>query len=59
MNENYVFDKDNVRFRKEGTSFGKIVKRIVAFFLASLSIAVVYYAIFALIFNAFYFEIKF
>ena len=51
MNENYVFDKDNVRFRKEGTSFGKIVKRIVAFFLASLSIAVVYYAIFALIFN--------
>ena len=51
MNEDYVFDKDNVRFNKERTSFGKIVRRVLAFFLASLSIAVVYYIIFALIFS--------
>lgn len=51
MNEDYVFDKDNVRFRKDRNSFRKIVKRIVTFFLASLSIALVYYVLFALVFD--------
>lgn len=49
--EKYVYDKDGVRFRKERISVRKIVKRCLTFFLASVSVAVIYYVILALIFN--------
>ena len=51
MDEKYIFDKDNVRFRKDKTSVRRILKRVFRLFLASLSIAVLYYVIFALLFN--------
>lgn len=51
MDEKYIFDKKDVRFRKEKTSVRRAVKRIFRLFLASISIAVLYYVIFALLFN--------
>ncbi len=51
MDSNYVFDKDNVRFRKEKPSVMKILRKIFRFFLMSVTLAVVYYVIFALLFN--------
>lgn len=49
--ERYVYDKDGIRFRKERVSVGKIARRCLAFFMASVSIAVLYYVVFALVFN--------
>jgi murein DD-endopeptidase MepM/ murein hydrolase activator NlpD len=51
MNSNYIFDKDNIRFRKKKTSVWAVVRRILMFFVASLSLAVVYYVIFSLVFS--------
>lgn len=51
MDEQYIFDKDKMRFRKEKTSVGKALRRLFRLFLASVSITVLYYAIFALLFN--------
>ena len=51
MAAKYVFDKDNVRFRKEKPSVMKILRKIFRLFLVSLTLAVVYYAVFALLFN--------
>ena len=51
MAAKYVFDKDNVRFRKEKPSVMKILRKIFRFFLVSLTLAVVYYTVFALLFN--------
>ena len=51
MDGKYIFDKDNIRFRRERMSFGKILRKILSFFLASISLAVVYYVVFALLFN--------
>lgn len=51
MDEKYIFDKKDVRFRKEKTSVRRAVKRIFRLFLASISIAVLYYVIFAVLFN--------
>ena len=51
MNSNYIFDKDNIRFRKKKTSVWAVVRRILMFFVASVSMAVLYYVIFSLIFS--------
>ena len=51
MDEKYIFDRDNMRFRKEKTSVWRMMRRIFRLFLASVSIAVLYYAVFALLFN--------
>ncbi len=51
MDEKYIFDKDKMRFRKEKTSVGKLLRRVLRLFLASVSIAVLYYVVFALLFN--------
>ena len=51
MDSNYVFDKDNVSFKKEKPSMMKILRKIFRLFLVSLTLAVVYYAVFALLFN--------
>ena len=51
MDGKYIFDKDDVRFRRERMSFGKILRKILRFFLASISLAVIYYVVFALLFN--------
>lgn len=51
MSSNYIFDKDNIRFRKKKTSVWAVIRKILMFFVASLSMAVLYYAIFALVFS--------
>ena len=47
----YIFDKDNVRFRKVKTPIRKRIRRILLFFIGSLSLAVVYYVAFAFLFS--------
>lgn len=51
MSSGYIFDKDNIRFRKSKTSVWAVIRKILMFFVASLSMAVLYYIIFALIFS--------
>lgn len=51
MSSRYIFDKDNIRFRKKKTSVWAVVRRILMFFVASVSMAVLYYVLFALVFS--------
>lgn len=51
MDEGYIFDKKNVKFSKLRTPVKKRIRRVFLFFLASLSLTVVYYIIFALFFS--------
>ena len=51
MNGNYIFDKDDIRFRKKKTSVWAVIRRILMFFVASVSMAVLYYVLFALVFS--------
>ena len=39
----YVFDKNDFKFRKVRTSAWTVVRKILMFFVASLSMAVLYY----------------
>lgn len=47
----YIFDDNDIRFRKNKTSVWAVIRRILMFFVASVSLAVLYYVIFALIFS--------
>lgn len=51
MSSNYIFDKDDIRFTKKKTSVWTVIRRILMFFVASVSMAVLYYVIFALVFS--------
>ena len=51
MSSRYIFDKDDIRFRKTKTSVWAVVRKILMFFVASVSMAVLYYVIFALVFS--------
>ena len=51
MSSDYIFDKDDIRFRKKKTSVWAVIRRILMFFVASVSMAVLYYVIFALLFS--------
>lgn len=51
MSGNYIFDKDDIRFRRKKTSVWAVIRRILMFFVASVSMAILYYVIFALIFS--------
>lgn len=51
MSSQYIFDKDDIRFRKKRTSVWAVLRRILVFFVATASMAVVYYLIAALIFS--------
>ena len=51
MNRNYIFDDDGISFRKIKTSVWAVIRRILVFFVASVSMAVLYYVIFALVFS--------
>lgn len=48
MSGRYVYDGNNVNFRKEGRTFAGLAVRILKYFLVSVSLAVVYYMIFSL-----------
>ena len=51
MNRNYIFDKDNIRFRKAKVSVWGVLRAILLFFVSTVSMSVLYYVIFALVFS--------
>lgn len=51
MSSHYVYDKDNFRFRKQKRSPKAIALRVLKYFLASISLAVLYYIIFSFFFS--------
>lgn len=51
IDDGYIYDKENVGFRKMKTPLRKKVRRVILLFVASLSLAVVYYVVFALFFS--------
>ncbi len=51
MSSQYIFDKDGIKFQKKRTSVWAVVRRILMFFVATASMAVLYYVVFALIFS--------
>ena len=51
MSPIYIFDKDDIRFRKKKASVWSVVRRILIFFVASVSMAILYYILFALVFS--------
>ncbi len=51
MDGGYIYDKENVRFRKMKTPVRKRIRRVFLFFVASLSLTVIYYIVFALFFS--------
>lgn len=51
MSSQYIFDKDDIKFRKKRTSVWAVIRRILVFFVATVSMAVLYYVIFALFFS--------
>ena len=51
MKGEYIYDKENVRFRKVRHSVWKWFRRGMLFLVASLSMAVLYYLVFALFFS--------
>ena len=50
MSSQYIVDKD-FRLKKEKTSVWTVIRRILMFFVATASMAVVYYVLFALVFS--------
>ena len=51
MDNRYVFDKDNFDVRKQKSSAGQYVRKLISFFLLSLVLAILYYVIFAIFFS--------
>lgn len=51
MGSQYIFDKDDIKFRKTRTSVWAVIRRILVFFVATVSMAILYYVIFALFFS--------
>ncbi len=51
MSRQYIFDKNDFRFRKAKTSVWTVIRRILMLLVASVSMAVLYYVIFALVFS--------
>ncbi len=51
MSSQYIFDKDDIKFSRKRTSVWAVVRWILMFFVATASMAVLYYVIFALIFS--------
>ena len=51
MKSEYIYDKDKVSFRKVKNSVWKWTRRGIVFIVATMSMAVLYYAVFALLFS--------
>lgn len=51
MSSHYVYDKDDFKFRRQRHSLRSTLLRVLKYFLASVSLAVLYYIIFALVFS--------
>lgn len=50
MSSQYIFDKD-FKFRKQRTSVWAVLRKILMFFVVTVSLAILYYILFALIFS--------
>lgn len=50
MSSQYIFDKD-FKFRKQKTSVWAVLRKILMFFVATISVAIFYYILFALVFS--------
>ena len=44
----YIYDRNKMKFRKAGSSLSSILGRVIKYFLASVSLAVIYYLVFSL-----------
>ncbi len=51
MSSQYIFDKDDIKFRKKRTSVWTVVRMILMFIVATASMSVLYYLVFALLFS--------
>ena len=51
MSSQYIFDNDNIKFRKKRTSVWAVLRKILVFFVATASMAVLYYLIVAFFFS--------
>lgn len=51
MSSKYIFDKNDIRFRKNKISVWAVLRKVLVFFVASVSMAVLYYLIFSLFFS--------
>ncbi|MBE6232875.1 MAG: M23 family metallopeptidase [Bacteroidales bacterium] len=50
MSRQYIFDKD-FKFRKDKTSVLAVIRKILMFFVTTVSLAILYYVVFALVFS--------
>lgn len=51
MSPKYIYDDKQVKFRRSTRTFRSVVSRVLKYFLVSVALAVVYYAIFSLLFS--------
>ena len=51
MSSRYVIDKDNFKIRKIRPTFGAVARRCLKYLVVSIALAVLYYAVFALVFS--------
>ena len=51
MRQDYFLDKDDIKVKKRKTSVWVTLRKVLVFFIATMSVAVIYYIIFALIFS--------
>lgn len=51
MRSQYIFDKENYKFKKAKTSVWAVIRKILMFFVGTVSMAILYYVIFALVFS--------
>jgi len=51
MSSQYIFDKDNYKFKKAKTSVWAVIRKILMFFVGTVSMAILYYVLFALVFS--------
>lgn len=51
MSQDYIFDKDDIKLKKKRTSVWTVIRKVLVFFVATMSVAVLYYIVFALVFS--------
>lgn len=51
MSGQYIFDKKDIRFRKKRTSVWAVLRKILMFFVATVSMAILYYLVFSAFFS--------
>ena len=51
MRQDYFLDKDDIKVKKRKTSVWVTLRKVLVFFIATMSVAVIYYIIFAIIFS--------